>query len=112
MNYSEILSAVPYMSDSQLNTLIKFSAEEQVKRAEKHKEERAAWVKKMYDMYLGHPKAECRRWENLTIVAVYDYYEGTRIGTAFPINGDTFDEGTGIAVAFAKAIGEPVPDFV
>lgn len=112
MNYTEILSAVPYMSDSQLNTLVKFSAEELAKRAEKRKEARAAWIKEMYEMYIMHPNAEYHCRENLTIVAVYNHYNGTHIGTAFPINGDTFDEETGIAVAFAKAIGEPVPDFV
>ena len=112
MKYSEILSAVPHMSDSNLNALIKFSAEELAKRAEKRKEERAAWVKEMYNAYIMHPNAEYRRRENLTVVAVYSCYGGTRIGTAFPINGDVFNEETGIAVAFAKAVGEPVPDFV
>lgn len=112
MKYSEILSAIPYMSDSNLNALFKFSAEELTKRAEKRNEERTAWVRDMCDMYLTHPNAEYHRRENLTIVAVYSHRIGTRIGTAFPINGDTFDEETGIAVAFAKAIGEPVPDFV
>ena len=112
MKYTEILSAVPYMSDSHLNALIKFSADELVKRAEKRKEDRAAWVKKMCDMYLCHPNAESHIRENLTIVAVYNHFSGTRIGTAFPVNGDTYNAETGIAVAFAKAIGEAVPDFV
>ena len=112
MNYFEILSAVSYMSDSQLNALIKFSTEELTKRDEDREEARNAWIKKMCDMYLTHPNTECHRRENLTIVALYSHYNGTRIGTAFPVNGDSFDELTGIAVAFAKAIGEPVPDFV
>lgn len=112
MKYTEILSAVPHMSDFNLNALIKFSAEELAKRAEKRKEERTTWVKEMWDAYLMHPNATFYCRENLTIVAVYSRYGDTRIGTAFPINGDVFDEKTGIAVAFAKAIGEPVPDFV
>lgn len=107
MNYSEILSVVPHMSETQLNTLIKFSTEEL-----KRKEARIAWIKKMCDMYLSHPNAESHIRENLTIVAVYNHYCGTRIGTACPVNGDTYNAETGIAVAFAKAIGEPVPDFI
>ena len=112
MMYTEILGAVSNMSDFQLNTLIQFSTEELTKRAKEREEARAAWVEEMNYMYLTHPNAECHRRENLTIVALYSHYNGTRIGTAFPINGDTFDEATGIAVAFAKALGEPVPDFV
>lgn len=112
MKYSEILSVVPQMSETQLDTLIKFSIEELAKRVKEREEARTAWVEEMYGMYLAHPNAEAHRRENLTIVALYSHYNGTRIGTAFPINGDTFDEATGIAVAFAKAIGEPVPDFV
>jgi hypothetical protein len=112
MKYSEILSAVPHMSDSNLNALIKFSTEELTKRAEKRKEMRAAWVKKMCDAYLSHPNACSHIRENLTIVAIYSHCCGTRIGTAFPVNGDTYNVDTGIAVAFAKAIGESVPDFV
>lgn len=107
MNYSEILSVVPNMSETQLNTLIKFSTEEL-----KRKEARAAWIEKMCDMYISHPNAESHIRESLTIVAVYNHYCGTRIGTAFPVNGDTYNAETGIAVAFAKAIGEPVPDFI
>lgn len=112
MKYSEILSAVPYMSESHLNALIKFSTEELTRRAEKRKEARAAWVKDMYELYTMHPDTDYRCRENLTIVAVYGHYTGVRIGTAFPINGDAFDKKTGIAVAFAKAIGETIPDYI
>lgn len=112
MMYSEILSVVPHMSENQLNALIKFSTKELAKRAKEREEARTAWIKKMCSMYLSHPNAESHIRENLTIVAVYNHYCGTRIGTAFPVNGDIYNAETGIAVAFAKAIGEPVPDFV
>ena len=34
------------------------------------------------------------------------------MGTARPVHGDKFDKAVGIAVAYAKAIGIQVPDYI
>ena len=45
-------------------------------------------------------------------MATYSRYDGMKIGTAYPINGDAYDHDIGIAVAYAKAMGERIPDYI
>ena len=35
-----------------------------------------------------------------------------KVATAAPVRGDKYNRHTGIAVAYAKLIGEPVPDYI
>ena len=61
---------------------------------------------------MAHPYAAIRISEKRTIVAIYNRYDGVKIGTAYPINGDVYDYETGVAVAYAKALGETIPDYI
>lgn len=68
---------------------------------------RQDWIDKWY--------AEARRCGvNLTfrkdvVIAYNDFGD---ITTAAPVRGDKYDRHTGIAVAYAKLIGEPIPDYI
>ena len=47
-----------------------------------------------------------------TVVVAVQWYGHIAIAKATPIKGDVFDLDTGIAVAFAKAMGESIPDYI
>lgn len=81
-------------------------------RAQDKVVKRAQWVRQMCDNYLRHPNATLMKIGEITVVSVYSHYCGLRIGRARPVNGDEYSAEVGIAVAFAKACGEPVPDYI
>ena len=81
-------------------------------RAEAKVLKRAQWVRQMCDNYLRHPNATCMQIGEITVVSVYSRYGGLRIGRARPVNDDKYNVDVGIAVAFAKACGETVPDYI
>lgn len=47
-----------------------------------------------------------------TVVVAVQWYGHIAIAKAAPVKGDVFDLDTGIAVAFAKAMGESIPDYI
>lgn len=100
------------MSDGALNALMTAIENEKSKRASQRETQRAIWIDHHIRQFNNTYDAVCHIRENLTIVAVYDEMEGTRIGTAYPINGDKYDYKVGVAVAFAKANGEDIPDYI
>lgn len=78
-------------------------------KAAKHRK----WVREMYNRYLAHPHSVMRQIGEITIVSMYnDFYNILSIGVSRPARNDKYDERVGIAVAFAKAIGEPIPDYI
>lgn len=97
------------MSDADLENLYLSVQSERVQRAD-NKCKRMAWVNKYYRQY-QFSTATSKRIGETTVVAV-KWMNGIRMGTATPVNGDKFDVHTGIAVAYAKACGERIPDFV
>lgn len=81
-------------------------------RAEAKVVKRAQWVRQMCDNYLRHPNSTYMQIGEITVVSVYSRYGGLRIGRARPVNDDKYNAEVGIAVAFAKACGKPVPDYI
>jgi hypothetical protein len=79
---------------------------------EERSKKREGWVNEMYRSFLGHPNATDRREGNMTIMALYERNSGVKIGIAKCLPTDTFDERVGLAVAYAKAIGVHVPDYI
>ena len=101
------------LTDTDLTNLAKELCAEQSRRAEAKERRRKEWVDNRYYAFLGHPNATSIQVGETTVVALYHrYYGGIRIGKATPVHGDKFNREVGIAVAFAKAIGEEVPDFI
>lgn len=97
------------MTDADLENLYLSAQAERIRRAD-NKIKRAAWVNKYYRQY-QLSIANAKRIGETTVVAV-KWMNGIRIGVSTPVNGDAFNEITGIAVAYAKACGERIPDFV
>ena len=97
------------MTDADLENLYLSAQTERIRRAD-NKRKRTAWVNKYYSQY-QMSVANAKRIGETTVVAV-KWMNTITIGVATPVNGDKFDAHTGIAVAYAKACGERIPDFV
>ena len=85
---------------------------EEDRRERKRKEERQKWIDRYYHTFLCHPYASFSYVGKTIVVALWDRNLGLRIGTATPVHGDVFDHDTGVAVAYAKAIGDKIPDYI
>lgn len=99
------------------NALSKLTAEcsaeqDRRERKRKRKEERQKWIDYYYRTFLYHPNASVIHVDETTVVALWERDLGLRMGTATPVHGDIFDRDTGIAVAYAKAIGDKIPDYI
>ena len=112
MNYTNTNYPVNFslnsLTDKQLADLIENAEKEQADRANR----KARWVRETYAQYLRHPNATCTQIDNTIIVSVYSRANGLRMCCSIPRHGDKFDRMTGVAVAFAKACGEPVPNYI
>lgn len=104
--------SVSNLTDTDLSNLFHSCADELQKRADQRTKRRTDWIDKHWIAFLSHPNAAVHVSGKRTIVAIYNRYEGVKIGTAYPINGDVFNSETGIAVAYAKALGERIPDYI
>lgn len=104
--------SVSNLTDTDLSNLFHSCADELQKRADQRTKRRAEWITNHYWSFMGHPHATVHTSEKRTIVAIYNRYDGVKIGTAYPINGDVYDHETGVAVAYAKALGESIPEFI
>ena len=107
-NYTSISLA----TDEELRTLIINIYEEQERRRAEKARQRENWVTAKVHAYMAHPNAEAIFVGNRTIVSLFNKNTGVLIGTSYPIHGDVFDRDVGIAVAYAKAMGETIPDFI
>jgi hypothetical protein len=97
------------MTDKDLNDLHLSVQAERIRRADK-KTMRENWVKKYYNLYQNSTARAV--WVGETVVVAIKWMGHIKMAAAAPVNGDEFDTHTGIAVAYAKACGEHIPDFV
>lgn len=104
--------SVSRLTDSDLVALFNACTSEMASREERKSKQREHWIEMWYAEYLNRYDTDCLVVGKRTIVATYDEYNGMRIGTSYPIHGDEFDTKTGIAVAYAKAIGLEIPDYI
>ena len=97
-------------SDCDLNELRALINEETHARERQRKEKRIQWITSHIRQY----KNCTANYEVVgeTVVVAVQWYGHIAIAKATPIKGDVFDLDTGIAVAFAKAMGERVPEFI
>lgn len=99
------------MTDTDLENLYLSAQAERIRRAD-NKRKRKAWVNDYFTKFANTYDTHYIVSGETTVVAVYDDIKGMRMGKATPVDGDVFNDKVGIAVAFAKAIGHKVPDFV
>lgn len=104
--------SVSRLTDSDLVALFNACASEMASREERKSKQREHWIEMWYAEYLNRYDTDSLVVGKRTIIATYDEYNGMRIGTSYPIHGDEFDAKTGIAVAYAKAIGIAIPDYI
>jgi hypothetical protein len=100
------------LDDKSLEVLYADVCREINARAEAKVAKRAQWVRRMYGRFQSHPNSTCMQIGEITVVSVYSRYNGMGIGRARPANGDKYSSEVGIAVAFAKACAEPIPDYI
>lgn len=104
--------ALSRLTDGDLSRLITECMMEQERRECKRREERQKWVDGYYYAFLNHPNATAIQVGDTTVVAVYARNTGMHIGTAKPVHGDVFNREVGLAVAYAKAFGDIIPDYI
>ena len=97
------------MTDADLENLYLSAQAERIRRADK-KTLRKNWVTKYYNQYLNSTARAV--WVGETVVVAVKWMGHIKMATATPVNVDKCDTHTGIAVAYAKACGERIPDFV
>ena len=113
MNYTNNCSySVPRMTDDALADFLNAIIAEQTAREKKKAIKRKEWIDLWYTEFVNRYDTVAITRGELTIVATFDEYNGQRIGTAYPVKGDKFDSKTGIAVAYAKAIGLEIPNYI
>ena len=100
------------LTDSDLSRLMSECHAEQKRREERRAAERRKWVDGYYYAFLSHPNATAIQVGDTTVVAVYTRNTGMHIGTAKPVHGDVFNREVGVAVAYAKACGSQIPDYI
>ena len=100
------------LTDSDISRLLEECQREQPRREQTRQAERKKWVEDMHYAFLVHPNATSIHVGNVTVVSVFNRNTGMRMATARPVHGDTFDRVVGVAVAYAKAIGMTIPDFI
>ena len=100
------------LADSQLSRLLAECSMEQARREKARRTSRKDWIHEHYSAFMRHPNASYKVLGKTVVVSVYDRYAGIHMGTTTPHGEDKFELSTGIAVAYAKACGERIPDFV
>ena len=100
------------LTDTELAYLYTNCGEELARRNEERKRLREKWIDDSFFCYLNHPSSTVMRVGDTTVVAIYSRHNGLRMGRATPIKGDEFDVRVGVAVAYAKACGESIPDYI
>lgn len=105
-NRMMIMGWLSKWNDTDLDELRALINEETHARERKRKN----WIDKHYNQFQG-----CYgdyKVVGETVVIALAWMGNVKMATATPVNGDVFDLHTGIAVAYAKACGERVPDYI
>lgn len=100
------------LTDADLFRLAADCFAEQERRERERKERRSRWIRDYHSAFLRHPNATHKVLGETVVVSVYDRCTGIHMGVTFPHGEDKFELSTGIAVAFAKAMGERIPNFI
>jgi hypothetical protein len=108
MNMSTQFCVSKY-TDSDLQALQKAVQNEIALREDARRRRREEWIHRYYN-------GACHRavFEVIgnTVVVAVDRNGSIHMAQAHPVKGDVFDMRTGVAVAYCKAMGLRVPDFI
>lgn len=112
MNVKSICDSMHRLSDPELVSVWTSATNELARREEARKRRREEWIRDYHFAFQRHPNATYKVLGETVVVSVYDRCSGIHIGTTTPSGKDKFELSTGIAVAFAKAVGERIPEFI
>ena len=104
--------SVTNLTDTDISRLLAECQRELERREYQRSADRKRWIESCHYGFASHPNASLIQMGDVIVVAVYNRVKGIVMGTARPVHGDKFDKAVGIAVAYAKAIGVPVPDYI
>lgn len=97
-------------TDTDLRTLLEAVEYEIARREEARKRRREEWIENRYTQF------QCcyndYKVVGNTVVIAIAWMGKVKMATATAVKGDKFDLRTGIAVAYAKACGERIPEFI
>lgn len=97
-------------SDADLVELRQLVCEETCNRERKRRQKRDEWINKYMTMFRANRVEYTRVGDTIVVAAHRGWSIG--IGKSTPTKNDKFDLNTGIAVAYAKALGDRIPDFI
>lgn len=97
-------------TDSDLIALLNAVEEEIHHREERRKLEREKWIVNHYEQF--HCCYGDYKVVGNTVVIALPWLGSVKMATATAVKGDKFDLRIGIAVAYAKACGERIPDYI
>ena len=100
------------LTDTDISRLLTECQQELERREHQRTAERKRWIESCHYGFVSHPNASFIQMGDVIVVAVYNRTKGIVMGTARPVHGDKFDKAVGIAVAYAKAIGVQVPEYI
>ena len=78
-------------------------------------DQRQEWIDKWYaDARAAEDECEIfiRHCKQSTFICLYCCGRDVELASAAPRHGDKYDYKTGIAVAYAKLLGRPIPDYI
>lgn len=104
--------SVANLTDTDISRLLAECQRELERREHQRTAERKRWIESCHYGFTSHPNASFIQMGDVIVVAVYSRTKGIVMGTARPAHGDKFDKAVGIAVAYAKAIGVQVPEYI
>ena len=106
----QVMGWLSKWNDTDLDELRSLINEETSARERKRKQERELWIENHYTQFqrcYGDYKVIGN-----TVVIALAWLGNVKMATATAVKGDVFNLRTGIAVAYAKACGERIPEFI
>ena len=96
-------------TDTDLRTLLEAVQDEIARREDARKRRREEWIEHM--SWEAYHRGAVEVVGETVIVAIWKN-GNIHMAKTHPVKGDEFDMDTGVAVAYCKAVGVPVPDFI
>ena len=96
-------------TDTDLRTLMEAVQDEIARRENARKRRRKEWID--HYSWEAYHRGAVEVIGETVVVAIWKN-SSVHIAKAHSIKGDEFDMDTGVAVAYCKAVGVPVPDFI
>ena len=102
--------ALSKLSDAGLAQLQQDVDNEIIRREAEKQKRRKDWISSRFKEFHLHAGSYVKM--DTTVVVVIKWNGAVKVGKTTPTRNDRFDLETGVAVAFAKAIGETIPSYI